>query len=47
MRIIYHLLVGYLTGHLLFFLFREKIFWARVSTSLVLVMFLLRLLLVK
>ena len=47
MRIIYHLLVFYLTAHLIWYLFREKEFWARVSTSLVLVMLLLRLLLVK
>ena len=47
MRIIYHLLVFYLTAHLLWYLFQEKKFWARISTSFVLVMLLLRLLLVK
>jgi hypothetical protein len=47
MRLIYHLMVLYLTAHLLWYLFREKKFWMRISTALVLVMFLLRLLLVK
>jgi hypothetical protein len=45
--IIYHLIVAYLTVSFIIYLFREKKFWAQVSTTLVLIMFLLRLFLIK
>ena len=47
MNIIYHIIVFYLTIHLVWHLFRENRFWNKVSTSIVLVMFLLRLFLMK
>jgi hypothetical protein len=47
MRIIYHLIVLYLTGHLVWYLFREKKFWKQASIALVLVLFLLRLFLIE
>jgi hypothetical protein len=47
MQIIYHLIVIYLTLHFIWYLFREKNFWNQVSTAIVLVMFLLRLFLIK
>lgn len=47
MQIIYHLIVIYLTLHLIWYLFREKKFWIQVSTAIVLVMFLLRVFLIK
>lgn len=47
MKVIYHLLVLYLTMNLVWYLFREKKTWAQASTVLVLIMFLLRLFLVK
>ncbi len=46
-KIIYHLIVLFLTINLIWYLFREKQFWAQVSTAVVLVMFILRLLLIK
>jgi len=47
MQIFYHLIVLYLTFNLIWSLFREKKFWSQVSTVLVLIMFILRLFLVK
>ncbi len=46
-KIIYHLIVLFLTVNLIWYLFREKHFWAQVSTAIVLIMFLLRLFLIK
>ncbi|MGD9347169.1 MAG: hypothetical protein PVH84_14970 [Candidatus Aminicenantes bacterium] len=46
-KILYHLIVLFLTINLVWYLFREKQFWAQVSTALVLIMFLLRLFLIK
>jgi hypothetical protein len=46
-QIIYHLIVIYLTLHFIWYLFREKKFWSQVSTAIVLVMLLLRVLLIK
>ncbi len=46
-KIIYHLIVLFLTLNLIWYLFREKQFWAQVSTAIVLIMFLLRLFLIK
>jgi len=47
MKILYHLIVLFLTINLIWYLFKEKKFWAQVSTAIVLVMFLLRLFLIK
>jgi len=47
MQIIYQLLVLYLTLNFICYLFREKKFWNQVNTVLVLVLFLLRLFLIK
>ena len=47
MQILYHLIVIYLTGHLIVYLLREKRLLGQISTAIVLGMFLLRLLLVK
>jgi hypothetical protein len=47
MQIIYQLLVLYLTLNFIYYLFREKKFWNQVNTVLVLVLFLLRLFLIK
>ena len=47
MKILYHLIVIFLTVNLIWYLFREKKFWSQVGTAIVLIMFLLRLLLVK
>lgn len=47
MTIIYHLIVAYLAVNFIIYLFREKKFWAQVNTVLVLIMFLLRLFLIK
>jgi len=47
MQIIYHLIVFYLTCHFIWCLFREKKFWNQVSVALILIMFLLRLFLIK
>lgn len=46
-QLIYHLIVIYLTLHLIWHLFREKKFWIQASTAIVLVMFLLRVFLIK
>jgi hypothetical protein len=47
MKILYHLIVLFLTIHLVFYLFREKKFWAQVSTAVLIILFLLRLFLIK
>ncbi len=47
MRIVYHLIVFYLTCHFVWYLFRERKFWNKVSIALVLILFLLRLFLIK
>ena len=47
MRIFYHLIVLYFTLHLLWFLLRQKKIWNQLAAALVLVLFLLRLFLVK
>ena len=46
-QIIYHMIVFYLTIHLVRFIIREKKFWDRLSGVMVLVVFLLRLFLIK
>ena len=47
MQILYHLIVAYLSLSLVVFLFREKRLRWQISTAVVLVMFLLRLFLIK
>lgn len=47
MQILYHAIVLFLTLNLIVYLFREKKFLSQLSTALVLVLFLLRLFLVK
>lgn len=46
-KIIYHLIVLFLTLNLIWYLFREKQFWSQLSIAIVLIMFLLRLFLIK
>lgn len=46
-QIIYHMIVFYLTIHLVWFIIREKKLWDRLSGVMVLVVFLLRLFLIK
>jgi hypothetical protein len=46
-QIIYHIIVIYLTLHLVWFIIHEKKFWNQLGAAMVLVMFLLRLLLIK
>jgi len=46
-KIIYHLIVLYLSMNFVYYIFREKKLWNQVSVAVVLVMFLLRLLLIK
>ncbi len=47
MTVVYHLIVAYLALSFIIYLFREKKFWIQVSTAIVLIMFLLRLFLIK
>lgn len=47
MQIVYHLIVIYLTINFIWYLFRQKKFWNQVSAAIVLIMFLLRLFLIK
>lgn len=47
MQIIYHIMVFYLTVHFIWYMFKEKKFWNQLSAAIVLIMFLLRLLLIK
>jgi hypothetical protein len=46
-QIIYHAIVIYLTIHLIWFIIREKKCWDQFSGMLVLIIFLLRLFLIK
>jgi hypothetical protein len=46
-QIIYHIFVLYLTLHLIWFIIREKKFRNQLSGMLMLIMFLLRLFLIK
>ncbi len=46
-QIIYHLMVLYFTLQLIWFVVREKKLWNQLSGVIVLIMFLLRLLLIK
>ncbi len=47
MQILYHAIALYLTLNLIVYLFREKKFLSQLSTAFVLVLFVLRLLLIK
>jgi hypothetical protein len=47
LRLVYHLIVLYLTVQLLWYIFRERRLWAQASTVLVLALFLLRLFWIK
>jgi len=47
MRIIYHVIVFILAANAAWYLFREKDFWKQAGAALVLILFLLRLVLVK
>jgi hypothetical protein len=47
LRIFYHLIVLYLSFHLLWHLFRQKKPWSQAGAALVLTLFLLRLFLIK
>jgi hypothetical protein len=47
MRLFYHFIVLYLSLHLLWYLVRQKNFWNQAGAALVLVLFLLRLFLIK
>lgn len=47
MTLLYYLIVLYLTIHFVWYLFREKRFWFQVSTALVVIIFILRLFLIK
>ncbi len=47
MQIIYQIIVFYMTLHLIWFVFREKKFEDQASGAIVLILFLLRLLLIK
>jgi hypothetical protein len=47
MRLVYHLIVLALAAHTAWYLFREKDFWKQAGAALVLILFLLRLALVK
>ncbi len=46
-QILYHLIVLYMTTHLIWFIIREKKFWNQLSGVIVLIVFLLRVLLIK
>ncbi len=47
MQIIYHIIVFYIALHLTWYIFKEKKIWNQLSAALVLIVFLLRLFLVK
>ena len=47
MQIIYHLLVLYFTVHLIWYMLREKKFWSQMGGMIVLIVFFLRLILIK
>ena len=44
---VYYLIMAYFAAAFIVYLFRERKFWAQVSTALLLILFVLRLLLVK
>ena len=46
-QILYHLIVLYMTIHLIWFVIREKKFWNQLGGMIVLIVFLLRVLLIK
>ena len=46
-KTVYFCIVAYFTAAFLVYLFREQKIWAKISTVLVLIIFLLRLLLIK
>ena len=46
-QILYHVIVLYMTIHLIWFVLREKKFWNQLSGVIVLIVFLLRVLLIK
>jgi len=46
-RLFYHLIVMYLSLHLVWYMFRQRKFWSQTSAVLVLVLFLLRLFWIK
>jgi hypothetical protein len=47
MDILYRLIVLYFAVHLVFYLVRERKFWSQVGAAVLLVLFALRLLLIK
>lgn len=47
MKILYQLIVLFLSIHLIWYLFREKKFWNQVGAAIVLILFLLRLVMLK
>ena len=47
MRIFYQVIVFYLAVHAVFYIFREKKFWKQAGAALVLILFFLRLVLIK
>jgi hypothetical protein len=47
MKVLYQLIVLFLTINFVWYLFRENKFWSQVSTAIVLILFLLRLFLIK
>lgn len=46
-QILYHLIVLFLAINFIWYLFHEKKLWNQISTAIVLIMFLLRLFLIK
>lgn len=46
-QIVYHLIIIYLTINFIWYLLREKKFWNQASAAIVLIIFLLRLFLIK
>ncbi len=47
MRLFYQIMVLYMTGHFLWYLFRQKKFWPQISAGIILTLFLLRLFMIK
>ncbi len=47
MQIIYHLIILFLAIHIIWYLLQERKFWNQVSAGIVLILFLLRLFLIK
>lgn len=47
MKLFYHLILLYLTLNFVWYLFRERKFWSQAGTVLVLILFILRLFLIK